>query len=178
MIKECEEIAKRWMLGNRQSAPGIPNRQAWRHPEDLVILIDEWPDAGNEAEHLKCVAWLHDIIEDGQKEDGSRITREDLLQIGIKEIIIEDVIHLTQGENEPKELALSRIMRAPRTAKIVKCIDRICNLREGKLSFKDGRWARYIAQTDKYIIPISLEIGSWFTHRLHEAMYARTIECA
>jgi (p)ppGpp synthase/HD superfamily hydrolase len=173
-----EKLARRWMPGIRQRAKGdtSPARPAWKHPEDLAKLLHDLigptPDPGPEGpgglpvsereqheytryrDQLVATAWLHDIIEDGRKLDGTEVTEEDLRAEGVEEIVIEDVVALTQREGEDKPVYLARLEAASSRAKLVKIVDRICNLREGKTTFKDARWARYLDETQKYIVPL------------------------
>jgi len=181
-----EILAKRWMPGLRHAAPGRPKREAWRHPEDLVVLIDEWP-ASEPVEgwgtlrgpylvrYLKSVAWLHDLIEDGRKEDKTRVTAQDLLWAGLLPEIVIDVQHLTHGDDEDKGLALARLKTATYTSKVAKCFDRICNLREGAVDFKEGRWGRYVVQTETYILPLAEELDPWFVTELRKGVALRPV---
>jgi len=180
MISLSEELCKRWMVGKRHTLPGEPEREAWRHPEDLVKLIDEWPTPKawnpNYLVHLKCVAWLHDVPEDGKHEDGRPVTERDLHAAGIELIVIKDVMHLTQEPNEDKATYLARLLaQGTLTAKVVKCIDRTCNLREGRPTFKDGRWGRYVAETEKFILPLADKIAPWFAAEMRKEIAARPV---
>lgn len=171
---QARDLAKRWMRGVRQ---GPQPRSAWEHPADLahllseVLLLSPLPEVGGSEpdlpvsvrEHaegqryrdrLKALAWLHDIIEDGLKEDGTPVTVGDLRTEGVPEILIEDIVALSQVPGEEKTTYLARLDAADPGAKLVKVIDRICNLREGSACFKDKRWARYVDETGRYIMPL------------------------
>lgn len=175
----CQDLAKRWMPGTRQSKKGKPPREAWRHPEDLVKLIDEWPFPKawnhNLRIYLKCLAWLHDIIEDGKKDDGTPVTEQDLIDAGVSLDIVRDVVALSCLPGEDKTVYLARLRTASVAAKMAKCIDRICNLREGAEVFKDARWARYVDETQKYVIPLSLGLCDWLTDQLEAAVRLRPV---
>lgn len=175
-----EGLAKRWMVGERKGPPGFPSREEWRHPEDLVSLIDAYdmPREGfnpNLKPYLKAVAWLHDLIEDGRKEDGTQVTEQDLLDAGVEWSIVRDVVSLSQVPGEDKPVYLARLDKVSWAAKFVKCVDRICNLREGKDCFKDPRWARYVDETKRYIVPLTTNIPNWFADELQKAMAARPV---
>jgi hypothetical protein len=174
-----EGLAKRWMVGERKGPEGKPSREAWRHPEDLVLLIDEWdmPRAWNPnlKPYLKAVAWLHDLLEDGRKEDGSSVTAQDLHDAVVEWAIVRDVVSLSQVPGEDKPVYLARLGKASWAAKFVKCVDRICNLREGKDCFKDPRWTRYVDETKRYIVPLTTNIPTWFTDELQKAIDARPV---
>jgi (p)ppGpp synthase/HD superfamily hydrolase len=174
-----EGLAKKWMLGHRQGAPGMAPREAWRHPEDLVRLIDEWPMPSgwnkNVRTYLKCVAWLHDLLEDGVKDDGAQVTEQDLRDAGAEWAIVRDVVSLSILPGEEKTAYLERLVKASWAAQLAKCFDRICNLREGKDVFKDHRWERYTHETQVYILPIAHRLDPWLFDELQKALEARPV---
>lgn len=150
MLKS-EELARRWMPGFRQSS----NRRAWEHPEDLVTLLGERPRVKTAT--LLHVCWLHDIIEDGQKEDGKAVTQQDLFNEGFNFEVVTSVRALTHQKNEDKPAYLARLRDSSPgyTVRVVKSLDRICNLREGAPTFKGARWSRYVQETQDYILPLT-----------------------
>lgn len=186
-MHKAEELARRWMPGRRE---GPANRFAWEHPADLVrVLTTEIVPAGVPSDELEKrieLAWLHDILEDGRKEDGSPVTMYDLMR---EQVIVEDVLAMTRREHpgqdgkpfsEPKEKYLARLKEASPRAKLVKCVDRICNLREGKAAFKDRRWIRYVGETYLFIYPLTedLPVGAernWLQAELVKAVQARQL---
>jgi len=99
---------------------------------------------------------MHDLIEDGRKEDGSRVIEADLTAEGIDYNIVFGVVSLTHDEAADSKIAyLARLRQTLRFAEAkVKLADRICNLREGRTVFKDKRWARVINETNQYIVPL------------------------
>jgi (p)ppGpp synthase/HD superfamily hydrolase len=154
MIEKAEQLARRWMPGLRQ---GPAKRKAWEHPQDLVSLLTKEMDfietPAEEQEKRVAVAWLHDILEDGKKEDGTTVSVQDLCDEGIRPQVIADVLALT---NEgPKDAYLAQLKAKSPRAKLVKCVDRICNLREGKDAFKTKRWIRYVGETYYFIFPLT-----------------------
>jgi hypothetical protein len=175
----CQSLAKRWMVGTRQSKKGKPPREAWRHPEDLIKITDEWPFPSawnhNLRTYLKCVLWLHDLIEDGKKEDGSPVTEEDLIREGVSLDIVRDVVALSCPPGVDKKVYLQSLKTASVAARIAKCIDRIGNLREGAEVFKDARWARYVEETNTYILPMSFSLHGWLTDQLEAAVGLRPV---
>jgi len=179
------------MPGTRQG-PG--NRAAWEHPQDLVNLLLEMrgsftvslSNGLNEVlsdepfSRILDIAWAHDLYEDGKKEDGSRVTAEDLRVEGFGLRVTNGVSMLSQSENEEKVQYLAGLTsKLDEETAIVKCIDRICNLHEGKDSFKDKRWARYINETQAYILPllnlIRQPFKDWLKQHLLSAMIARPV---
>jgi (p)ppGpp synthase/HD superfamily hydrolase len=175
-MRKSEELARRWMPGFRH---GPSKRSAWEHPRDLVILLGELPGVRTAlvTERLVDVAWMHDLLEDGRKEDGSRVTQLDLFQENFGYYVVTDVVALTAKDGEEKPTYLKRLAAASRFAKIVKCVDRICNLREGASVFKPARWERYVDETTSYLIPLAEGIGGeegpWLKEKLVESLALR-----
>lgn len=147
------------MPGRRHGAPGRPARKAWEHPQDLVVLLTEVAADDADYKHMVTLAWLHDIIEDGRGEDGRAIRAEDLRAEGFSERVIADVVLLSHDPSEPKGDYFDRIAyKSNRSVKIVKTIDRICNLREGVGVFKDARWKRYVEESFRHVRFLTLEV--------------------
>lgn len=178
------------MPGQRQGS----SRFAWEHPQDLVRLLGELrvAFATHEEDHqfselevegferLEDIAWAHDLLEDGRKEDGSRVVSDDLLREGISEEVVKIVGFLSQNEGEEKVVYLARLKTVlDAKASIVKLVDRICNLREGRAVFKDRRWARYARETKDFILPLLDQVvqpeRGWLEDRLLEALAARPV---
>jgi hypothetical protein len=136
---------------------------------DLTALehLADAQDFYFEREHwreIMSIAWLHDIIEDGVTPGGRKVTANDLWGEKFSPEIIAGVVWLTHKEGEPKSAYLERIHGAPPKVQLVKLVDRICNLREGKGTFKDARWARYVRETEDFIIPMLWTLGAEFAH--------------
>lgn len=173
------------MPGTRQ---GPEKRPAWMHPQDLVLLLfdmrlsvpdPDWSDDDEFHTAAKDLCWMHDLLEDGIKEDGSRVTAEDLRAEGFDDVVVDGVIALSQVDGEEKAVYLGRLQAAPTIVSLVKCIDRVCNLREGSVSFKDKRWARYVDETRKYIFPLVSRVpgtyGKWLEAQLLAAIQLRPV---
>jgi len=198
MIKLAEALAKQWMPGFRQ---GPKNRRAWEHPQDLVRLLDERPGDYSAAGQMKAktMAWLHDVLEDGVAEDGRRIVEADLRNYSfdyveapdggllVPEVIpdgaclspevIEGVVQLTHKAGHTKDEYYQTLAGIDYIPKLVKCVDRVCNLREGAETFKPARWTRYVADTRKYVLPLtsalSKDTDKWLHALLCDAMALR-----
>jgi (p)ppGpp synthase/HD superfamily hydrolase len=186
-----EQLAHEWMIGYRQGPQDGKRRFAWEHPQDLVNLLKELPELSGEPgvgpepnfigyRYMTRVAWLHDIIEDGVIGVEERsVTPNDLEDCGIHGVVIAGVVALTQKPTEDKTTYLSRLHKAPWTVRLVKCVDRICNLREGSQCFKDKRWARYVKETREYIIPLTQDLAEphreWAVRLLEEAIALRPV---
>lgn len=169
------------MPGHRQGAPGRPTREAWEHPQDLVALLTEVASSDADFQYMVTVAWLHDIIEDGRTEAGKPVTAEDLHNEGFAGSVIADVELLTHTPGTPKSDYFDRIAyQSNRRVQIVKVVDRICNLRDGRDVFKDARWKRYIEETFEHVRHLTLEVEPADLTRklddlLEEAIAARGI---
>lgn len=167
------------MLGTRHGPTGS-NRPAWAHPEDVVALLCTFWSSTPFDVAMIDIAWLHDILEDGRKLDGSKITVADLEAEGVEPHVIKSVVALTHHEGEEKITYLARLENTLFVDEcILKCLDRICNLREGKDTFKEKRWARYVDETQRYIMPLVEKIPSperaWFKEKLDQALAARPV---
>lgn len=172
-MTDASELARRWMRGTREGN----GRPSWEHPADVVRLIGTAP-ADYFVPGATDVAWLHDIIEDGVREDGSPVTGNDLRAAGASVELVRDVLDLTRQGFETKVQYLERLPLASRRARFVKCCDRICNLREGRGVFSPARWERYVVETGAYIVPLAhtldAEAGThWLTERIEAAMLGR-----
>ncbi len=188
-MTQAEQLAKRWMKGRREGSSG---RRAWEHPADLVrVLTEEMPITGNgeELEKMVALAWLHDLLEDGKKEDGTSVSMYDLQDEEVDGDIVNDILALTQKTlrtkegrfvPEEKSLYLARLKWKSPRARLVKCVDRICNLREGKDCFKTKRWIRYVGETYYFIYPLAEDLPAvernWLRIHLVEAVQARKFD--
>jgi len=180
VVSLCEALAKRWMKGQRPTVSG--HREAWRHPEDAVRILDSWPVPVNTwnpnyLPYLKSVLWLHDVIEDGEHEEGRPITDQDLLSAGIPHNITRDVVHMSKRPSENKDAFLTRLFKEGSwVAKLCKCIDRNCNLHDGIAVFKDDRWARYVVETERHILPFADANCPWFAAEMRIVIAARPLQ--
>ena len=157
-----ERLAKLWMTGVRKSIPpgGIP-RAAWEHPLDLVKVIQSEliRTHPTTVDYLIRLAWLHDLLEDGSKPDGSRVTDEDLWFAGVDSQLVEDVVDISRRQGEEKNEYLARLISTPTRVRLVKCIDRACVLREAPKK-SAGWWDEYSASTRKYILPLARSLST------------------
>jgi len=190
-MRKSEELARRWMPGLRQGS----SRPAWAHPQDLVQLLGELRVAfatheedvlfseleQDSFESLEDIAWAHDLLEDGRKEDGTLVVAEDLLREGLPVEIVKIVGFLSHNEGAEEKVTYLARLKTVLDAKgsIVKLVDRICNLREGRAVFKDRRWARYVRETKDFILPLLDQVAQpekgWLEDRLLEALAARPV---
>lgn len=177
-----ERLAKLWMTGFRKSVPpGGSPRAAWAHPQDMVqVLLTEFPPPNTDFEsrnlqYLIRVCWIHDILEDGHKPDGSLVTEEDLLACSVENCIVRDVVSISKKQGEPKDKYLARLISTSLRVRLVKCIDRACNLRDAPRTKSPEWWDLYAAETRKYILPLTvgLDYEDWATYLLQHALTLR-----
>lgn len=176
-----ERLAKLWMTGYRKSIPpGGSPRSAWAHPQDVVEVIRNelvWlitdPSVLN---YLVRVGWLHDVLEDGFTAEGVLVTEEDLWACEVDPEVIQDVVSISRKPGEPKEMYLTRLIHTPMLVRLLKCIDRACNLRDAPK--RDAAWwDAYSASTRKFILPLaeSLEPVGWSTWTINILEHALTL---
>lgn len=198
MLTLAETLAKKWMVGYRQ---GSPPRRAWEHPADLVRLLEERPGNFSSAGQVKAkaIAWLHDVLEDGLSEEGEPVGESDLLRYSYALVpypdgkegppseipddaclppeVVRGVIQLTHRRGETKEDYYRTLSGIDYLPKLVKCVDRVCNLREGSKTFKPARWTRYVNETATYIVPLTASLNQdtskWLRTLLLDAMALR-----
>jgi hypothetical protein len=178
-----ERLAKLWMTGFRKSIPpGGSPRSAWAHPQDLVKVIQEELITCISDEvflsYLIRVAWLHDILEDGWKSEGIRVTEDDLRMSGVEGQVIQDVVSISRKPGEDKGSYLARLIHTSMRVRLLKCIDRTCNLREAPK--KDAAWwDTYSASTRRHILPLARSLHNsegwdvWATSILEHALTLR-----
>ena len=150
----CRGLAVCFMQGTRDGS----DRPAWRHAEDVAEAVlgygwihpEGWTFWG-------CVAWLHDVIEDCEGLTDETLTQE-LASSGVQAPRAKEFVRLVKmltkekGETEPY---FRRIRDSGQwQLSLIKILDRIANLREGKRVFTRRRWSQYVAETEQYVVPL------------------------
>jgi (p)ppGpp synthase/HD superfamily hydrolase len=154
----------------RQEMIGLRNdgkTPSWQHPYDVeeVVLqmIKDCPEGAthlldSEIIHMQIVALLHDLLEDTAWK-ASAIKRM------FNEDVMKDVQSLTKeydcrfGTPQLVEYFNHLVTEASHFARIVKCCDRIANLKEARGVFTPYRLERYIFETKMLVIPIAMTVG-------------------
>jgi (p)ppGpp synthase/HD superfamily hydrolase len=101
---------------------------------------------------------LHDLFEDFGEDQLEDIRNIDSDGAQVVELVLE----VTKRKDEIKEDYLKRILyKGSKRAKILKCADRISNLTDLHLdTHTSGKIAIYLDQTEKYIIPMALDVDN------------------
>lgn len=139
---------------------------------ELVTLISD----ESVLNYLIRVGWLHDVLEDGYTSNMVLVTEEDLWENEVDPQVIQDVVLITRQPGESKEAYLSRLIDTPIQVRLLKCIDRVCNLRESPK--KDAAWwDKYSVSTRKYVLPLarSLHTEGWDSWAISILEHALTL---
>ena len=172
----AEQLARRWMPKPRE---GSAKRPGWEHPQDIVTVLASIPRDWSPATHqlMEQIAWLHDILEDGRKHDSTPVTANDLKATGLTPAVISGVDLLTRHPPDDFDTYIQRLTAANRPELLViKCCDRLANLREAKGVFSAPRMQGYIAETHEQILPLldrlphTWQSATWLRHALEAAV--------
>jgi (p)ppGpp synthase/HD superfamily hydrolase len=101
---------------------------------------------------------IHDLLEDVPETNEFEIRIID----GQADRVLELVKEVTRPVEMAKETYLKRILEeGSRNAKLLKCADRISNLTDlHRDTHSDQKIADYLDQTEKYVIPMALEVNA------------------
>jgi len=173
---------KEWMPGLRNDDITL----AWQHPIDVMNVFDEMLSSTDAFtldaeldEVFRVVCLLHDILEDGIK-DSKKFSEEDLatyIRVDMNTFSSQNshkiqcaIMALTKVGNTSFGTMglLSYFMKLSRNdiAIIVKCCDRISNLRTAEKDFEPYRFERYRWETKMFVIPMLdnlLDFNKWDT---------------
>ncbi len=187
VVELAEILAKRWMRGTRKGS----ERSSWAHPQDVVGELYKMPywstDKGfpYQGDVLLASAWLHDVLEDGTHHDDLPIEPVDILNVAWEEHqvqgpawcrVVEIVEELTCPSDDPavKKQYLEDFLDASDEAIVIKALDRVVNLREGRETFSEGWHGRYARKTWDSFVPALATIappwGPWLMQQLLGAM--------
>lgn len=144
-----------WRDG-RDNAPYIT------HPLRVALILAE--EGGRTEGDLLAVALLHDVLED------THVTMEVMRDV-VGADITNAVELLTKEEVPPsgKEARDSAyyagIINGGEIVRLVKCADRVDNLRGMKQLNDPERWEKYVKETKEHILPIA-EMTNPVLHRI------------
>jgi len=100
---------------------------------------------------------IHDLLEDLPQTEVNSIRQTDYEGNQVVDLVLE----VTRRENELKEDYLQRILsQGSERALLLKCADRISNLTDlHRDTDSDSKIARYLDQTEKYILPMAEKVN-------------------
>jgi len=118
---------------------------------------------------------LHDLLEDLPATQVEEIRGIDM--DGYK--VVELVLEVTKKSDETKELYLDRVLKSgSKNAKILKCADRISNLTDLHLDTDTNKKiSEYLDQTEKYVIPMAVEVNKNMVMELTDLVAKRRALC-
>jgi len=124
---------------------------------------------------LLKAAMLHDLMEDvpSVTVDEIRIIDPD----GHK--VVDLVLEVTKKNDEKKTEYLDRVLKnGSKNAKILKCADRISNLTDLHLdTHTNKKISEYLDQTEKYILPMAMEVNKNMVKELTDLVARRRKLC-
>jgi hypothetical protein len=125
------------------------------HPRRVADLVEAFCARMDRAtgENMIVAAWLHDVLED------TKLTREDLLHLGITYAQLDVVERLTKPDDGPAPASYYQGISESEEALIVKAADRISNLEDALQELLVAeplprRWAKYVEKTVRDVIPM------------------------
>ena len=138
----------------------------------LGILLDY--KLFHDAVLLKA-SLLHDFLEDlpAAEVDEIRWIDHDGAQV------VELVLEVTKRNDETKSSYLQRVLeQGSKSAKILKCADRISNLTDLHLdTHTSGKISEYLDQTEKYLLPMASEVNPNMFLELSDLVVRRRALC-
>jgi GTP pyrophosphokinase len=152
---------KKWELAHITTAPYIAlatmlickgrksSGNQFRHQcETRAILIDY----GYINSVLHKAALTHDLIEDLDNFDKNLLIYADFEGPAVYELVLE----LTRKKDESKPEYLMRLLeRGSREARLIKCADRISNMKDIGFYSEASFVERYCSETREYVLPIA-----------------------
>ena len=119
---------------------------------------------------------MHDFLEDmpaAQVEEIRCIDHD-----GQK--VVDLVLEVTQRSGESKPDYLKRVLETGSvSAKILKCADRISNLTDLHLdTHTSGKISEYLDQTEKYLLPMAMEVDRNMVIELSDLVVKRRVLCS
>jgi hypothetical protein len=130
------------------------------HPRKVALYTQEFSEFGdlkafsdNRNDRI-VAALLHDVLED------TKLTRPDLLYLGISYKQLDIVERLTKPDNGPAQPAYYQRIAENDDALVVKCADRCANLDDALAELEveeptePRRWGRYVEKTYRDVLPM------------------------
>lgn len=134
-----------WRDG-RDNAPYIT------HPLRVALILAE--EAGRTESDLLAVALLHDVLEDTDVEMADMRDRMGADITNAVELLTKEEV--PSGGKAARDVAYyAGIINGGELVRLVKCADRVDNLRGMKQLNDPQRWAKYVKETREHILPIA-----------------------
>jgi len=138
-LKRAKELATKAHEGQKRKYTGEPYI---KHPEDVYILLSWRLEQGqfdsDDALIMCCAAWLHDVI-----EDCPQVAEQEIVDATDQKVLelVKELTNPSKGVKAPravrKQMDRDHLAVVSREAKIIKLVDRICNLRDIEQGDKD-----------------------------------------
>ena len=150
----CKGLAQKYMPGTRDGS----DRPSWKHAEDVAQAVARLESLHPEGwSFWVSVAWLHDLLEDGEGLDQARLS-QDLEASGIISGRAAELARMVQILSKEKGEGAEYFQRIAQCGhwqlSLVKVLDRLANLREGRGVFTKKRWRAYVKETEENIVPL------------------------
>lgn len=165
-LATCQELARRLMQGTRDGS----DRPAWRHAEDVAEAVQGYGWIHPEGwSFWVCVAWLHDLLEDCEGLTDNSLAEElvagGVLPFRAREFVrVVTILTKEKGEAAPY---FQRIQDCGQwQVSLIKLLDRIANLVEGRKTFTRKRWKAYVEETERYVFPLVGNVDPMLQERL------------
>jgi (p)ppGpp synthase/HD superfamily hydrolase len=162
LVDAAQRYAAEAHAGQAREGSGLPYIC---HPARVVAILQ---DVGIDSEEILAAAWLHDVVEDTDRD----ITDiRDRFGVRVAELVA--LVTKTPGYTP---LSYYGAIRRDADAMAVKTADRVDNLREVHLKGA-GAASRYLLETDRWfsVLPVRGETGSAL-YRLLQAEQWRLAE--
>lgn len=165
-VAVCRNLAVQKMAGTRDGS----GRPAWKHAEDVAETVQSYGWIHPEDWRFwVCVAWLHDLLEDVGGMTLQRLA-EELIAGGIlphrAKALADSVRILSKSKGETEEY-FQRIQDCGQwQLSLIKILDRLANLTEGRKVFVRKRWNAYVEETERYVVPLVANVDSMLQERL------------
>lgn len=153
-----------------------------KHPNEVADELRSHLEAHWERLHLDtetaidmiAAAWVHDAVEDAEKNGfWTRQKVKDRIEAECGSRVLSLVLELTNqthGSNDPrdkrKRVDREKLARASKQAKVIKMIDRMCNVREMKTSGHGKQFMQLYAYESELLIDVIGNGDPTLAHRV------------
>lgn len=153
------------LIGKQRNVGGNQFRHAMA---TLAILLDY--KLFDDYVLLKA-AVIHDLIEDVPETDQDELRQIDEQANEVVELVLE----ISRPKGMVKTVYLKRILeQGSQNAKLIKIADRISNLTDlHRDHYSKARMINYLDQTEKYILPMALEVNKNMAVELQDLISKR-----